>query len=591
MHSHKLFSVKAVASALFIMFALALTPFTTVVAGAATQTWHLDTTPSPTGSWFAVLDHGGTWVALGRTADVAISTNGVTWVEHAVPGGSWQSLAYGDGKWVALSSEGGADSVMTATNPTSWTTHPAPSHQWSSLTYGGGRFVAVSFDGYTMTSVDGIHWSAAQAYTLGTWFAVAYGNGVYVAVDGGSDANIITSTDGTHWIYRPIPQILSAGQFNWGAVTFGNGTFVIFDDGPSGYMLSSTDGTTWSAHPYANAQLNYSAAFGCNEFVGSGTGQSVDTRFNSSANGTSWTEQTVPNDFTADWSAIGYGNGKFVAVNSAGGIAWTSTPTNCAQSVPNPPTTLHGTVGDGSLTASWNAPTDTGASKITAYQVTATSYAVSPASQASCTSTTTTCSLKGLHVGVAYQVTVAARNGAGWSAPSDPIQVYGVTAPGFRVSTTPIVVQVGDLVTAIVNGAPVGQLVQVSNGSQTIPCHANGFGQCSVLYGTTSQGEETFTAHYTTSHTYSAIPFDFYAVGLSFPTSAVPATTAFPVTFSDGIPNSTATVAIGNASASVVLDSSGNGTVEMVSPSSSGSFIAYIYDANVEIARGPLDVS
>lgn len=54
---------------------------------------------------------------------------------------SWNAIAYGNGKYVAVGSSG---YVTTSTNGTSWTTPVRiGTEDWYSVTYGNGKFVAV----------------------------------------------------------------------------------------------------------------------------------------------------------------------------------------------------------------------------------------------------------------------------------------------------------------------------------------------------------------------------------------------------------------------------------------------------------------
>ena len=93
------------------------------------------------------------------------------------------------------------------------------------------------------------------------------------------------------------------------------------------------------------------------------------------------------------------------ASNGVGGVS--SQPfTLTVPGPPAAPTVDSVTPGDGSATVTWTAP-DNGGSPITGYTVTA-----SPGG-ATCTTSTTSCTVTGLTNGVAYTFTVVATNGAG----------------------------------------------------------------------------------------------------------------------------------------------------------------------------------
>merc|ERR1712046_484662 len=62
----------------------------------------------------------------------------------------------------------------------------AEANDWNSVAYGNGFFVAVAASGRNrvMTSPDGITWTARSAAEDNAWNRIAYGNGTFVAVAG-----------------------------------------------------------------------------------------------------------------------------------------------------------------------------------------------------------------------------------------------------------------------------------------------------------------------------------------------------------------------------------------------------------------------
>ena len=95
-------------------------------------------------------------------------------------------------------------------------------------------------------------WTQTYYQESGPVNAVAYGNGIFVAVGGIVDTSgytslppmIVTSPDGSTWTQRPVP--IPTGELN--GVTYGNGMFVAVGYGP-GYtpiILTSPDGATWT---------------------------------------------------------------------------------------------------------------------------------------------------------------------------------------------------------------------------------------------------------------------------------------------------------------------------------------------------------
>jgi len=155
--------------------------------------WSIATEPSPTGSWNAVDYGGGHWVALGDSADVAVSPDGSTWKEYPVPAGSWQSVTYGKGQFVALSSTNADPNEMVSTNGQSWTATSGPAGPWTALSFGDGRFEAVSSAGQIDTSTNGTQWTQVWNHSNYDFTSVAYGNGHFVATDSALGAVAIST--------------------------------------------------------------------------------------------------------------------------------------------------------------------------------------------------------------------------------------------------------------------------------------------------------------------------------------------------------------------------------------------------------------
>jgi len=97
--------------------------------------------------------------------------------------------------------------------------------------------------------------------------SVAYGNGHFVASDAALGA-IAISTNGVDWSrIFPAPNTTA----HWGAIVYGEGEFVAFDGGDSGYIVTSVHASVWSPQQVSPAQETDGAAFGCGSFVGVGT--------------------------------------------------------------------------------------------------------------------------------------------------------------------------------------------------------------------------------------------------------------------------------------------------------------------------------
>jgi predicted RecA/RadA family phage recombinase len=154
------------------------------------------------------------------------SLDGITWTSRTSPAdNSWGSVTYGNGLFVAVSSDG-TNRVMTSPDGITWTLGTAAAvNAWYGVTYGNGLFVAVAGTGLgnrVMTSPDGITWSSRTSASNKIWYSVTYGNGLFVAVTwAGSGNRVMTSPDGITWT-----EGTSAHSNQWRSVTYGNGLFV-----------------------------------------------------------------------------------------------------------------------------------------------------------------------------------------------------------------------------------------------------------------------------------------------------------------------------------------------------------------------------
>ena len=92
---------------------------------------------------------------------------------------------------ISVVSQAAADGI-TWTSRTS-----AANNSWYAVTYGNGLFVAVSYTGTgnrVMTSPDGITWTSRTSAADNGWASVAYGDGLFVAVSiTGTGNRVMTS--------------------------------------------------------------------------------------------------------------------------------------------------------------------------------------------------------------------------------------------------------------------------------------------------------------------------------------------------------------------------------------------------------------
>lgn len=228
----------------------------------------------------------------------------------------WNSLAYGNGKYVAI----GNDQVTTSSDGENWTTpaRPAPwgadySWNWKKATYVNGKFVVIgscnkgSYEKpAVMTSIDGVNWSTPLTFgeyssDIDKFEDIVYGNGKFVIA--GRFGFTTTSVDGINWT-----EIKSVGNsYWWRSITYGNGKYVIAD--ASGYTSTSTDGINWTAPQRVKDVGITDVAYGDGKFVMADQEGSVYT----STDGISWISASTPSNWVINQIAY---NGVFIAVGA-----------------------------------------------------------------------------------------------------------------------------------------------------------------------------------------------------------------------------------------------------------------------------------
>lgn len=270
-----------------------------------------------------------------------------TWYLNSVPLQNYQDIAYGDGKFVAVSNS--TFNILYSTDGLSWTTVTVGSFSLNSIVYADGKFVAVGreFSGVNLitnveVSTDGISWTRYNPFTNGIGpTEITYGNGLFVVVGDTGSNRVMTSPDGINWTIRSV----LGNDDGWKSVAYGNGKFVAVASTGIDRTMYSTDGISWTSLPisigsqkiiFADGKFttgeNYSTdgitwtsstmspiipygiSYGNGIFVA--VGQAGTDRIAISTDATSWELVTAP-ELNA-WNCIGYGDSKFVALSSDG---------------------------------------------------------------------------------------------------------------------------------------------------------------------------------------------------------------------------------------------------------------------------------
>lgn len=270
---------------------------------------------------FSVAHGNGIWVVTGGSQNrILTSTNGTDWTARNVAS-STGTVAFGGGRFVALTNNNRA---ITSTNGIDWTAatiNATNGSFYTGLAYGGGRFVVVgsngtSFDGASLTSTDGQTWTAGTAMPDSssgvTW--VAYANGAFAA---GGNGGLFSSTDGATWTKRtsamPPARLASPnslGTENISGVASANN--LLFTFGIYGSITTSSDGIAWARRSTGTSHDINGLVHDGTRFVGVGTGGTVVT----SPDGVAWTAQAT--NQTGWFGKLAYANGRYAAAGLNG---------------------------------------------------------------------------------------------------------------------------------------------------------------------------------------------------------------------------------------------------------------------------------
>ena len=243
--------------------------------------WKMAQLPK-TETWSAVTYGGGYYVAVAKYSDTYVySRDGETWYSDSMPSAqNWASIAYGNGIFVAIAPDN-VCAYGTIGGTFSSSTLPLLA-TWTDVTFNGLRFIAVSEDNRSIAlSYDGSYWESASYYndfagltsvaaaptglsvasgitlssafqysydgyswmetsvTYGNWSDLAYGNGIFVAIEHGSN-RAMYSEDAVTWIDTVLP-----ASEGWSDVIYGGGKFIVISD-TNAALAYSYDGKTWS---------------------------------------------------------------------------------------------------------------------------------------------------------------------------------------------------------------------------------------------------------------------------------------------------------------------------------------------------------
>jgi len=243
-----------------------------------------------------VATNGEAWLVIGD-ADSVLGTGdfGANYLllSTGVPAGiDWQSIAYGDDRFVAC----GADRVMVASSPDSWTAQTFGT-LWRGVNYGedvtehGDRFMLTGDGGDLRTSTDkGLTWVAQTTGVSDDLYDSAFHAGVWITV--GENGAILRSVDGGQtWVPQSSGVSDDLHCVVWGTLNKAEGTGLWVAGGNAGQILTSPDGKVWSLQTTASGLAIWGAA---HSVVGGFCLVGHSAKFWTSPNGLAFVENTAP---------------------------------------------------------------------------------------------------------------------------------------------------------------------------------------------------------------------------------------------------------------------------------------------------------
>jgi hypothetical protein len=245
----------------YVITSLGTTVWTSIGATAQLVGTYFVATGAGSGSGTAtpVVEHLVA-VSSSTTVNAYSKDGGVTWASGgALPGamsGTAVGIAYGkyngNGRWLAIGSTG--EVAYSSNGGVTWTAGTnLGAGTWSAVSYGQGRWVAVVTGGTTTkyTTDGGTTWTSGGSLPASsTWTKVAYGSNKFIAVSTSGAVSPAYSVDGgTTWSSTGVAGWLNETVTN---IRYGQGVFLATNS-TSNNAASSEDGINWTTRALTRA--------------------------------------------------------------------------------------------------------------------------------------------------------------------------------------------------------------------------------------------------------------------------------------------------------------------------------------------------
>jgi hypothetical protein len=317
----------------------------TVGTPAPTSQWTLRTTSA--GAWNKIIYGLDKFIIVGNNDNIIYSLDGISWssasfTDSILSGANWRGVCYSSqlNRYVAVA-DSGTKRVATSSDGITWTLQDASTNAtWVSVAYGAGVFSAVNNNttgSRIMYSSDGFTWSSSGVTTgsvlIGTAYHITYQNGWFlISRENGqiNESRVIKSTNGINFTNTLI-ETASQNPITT-EIIYGSSHFVGIAN--SGILRRSTDTSSWTNASFPTI-FGGSTPLSTNSFQGLTYGVRGSTstsyyyavsRFRSSSQvmystnqGVNWISETITT--TTGWNSICYANGIVVAVNNGSGTA------------------------------------------------------------------------------------------------------------------------------------------------------------------------------------------------------------------------------------------------------------------------------
>jgi hypothetical protein len=268
-----------------------------------------------------------------------LSSDGLSWRQYLLPlgtsglsSGKWFGVAWNGTNFAAVSEA--AIGAASSPDGKTWTQRTLALRSWRAVVAGGTRFVTVAQNGYSATSTDnGVNWTVAGPLGFGLT-DVSYNSSaaLFCSPTNGTSTGVYTSADGLTWTFRNIgASALSARN----SIAASPSLFVTINqsgtDSTKGY--TSANGTSWSEFtlPFANTGFT-SLSWTGSLFVGISSTEVIY-----SSDGTTWSKTTLPilpHPEDSFYSVVGGNSNILIALTSGsfpndyaystdGGVTWT----------------------------------------------------------------------------------------------------------------------------------------------------------------------------------------------------------------------------------------------------------------------------